>query len=43
MKSEEATEAITGMQEGVFINTLFHFIKNFCKIFVKMLDFAFDW
>ena len=34
---------ITRMQEGVFINTLFCFIKNFCKIFVKMLDFDFDW
>lgn len=32
MKLEEATETITGMQEGVLINTLFHFIKNLCKI-----------
>ena len=37
------SRAITGIQEGVFINTLFRFIKNFCKIFVKMLYFAFDW
>ena len=34
---------ITGMREGVLINTLFYFFKNFCKIFVKMLDFDFDW
>ena len=43
MKPKEATEAITGMQEGVFINTLFYFIKNFCKIFVKMLYFSNNW
>ena len=32
MKPEEATETITGMREGVFINTLFHFLKTFCEI-----------
>ena len=31
MKPKEATETITGMQEGVFIDTLFYFFKKFCK------------
>ena len=29
MKPEEATETITGMREGVLVNTLFYFFKNF--------------
>ena len=31
MKPKEATETITRMREGVFINTLFRFSKIICK------------